>query len=155
MPKTETLELPIAGMDCGECAQTVQRAIARLPGVQSVQVYLASEKAVIQLDPARVQLQALHAVVEGAGYRVPAPTPAAAAPAPQLHNLARRISTLLGFVFGMVLFVIVVGEWFGLLRKLTELVPFGPGWQLWLCVAGPSSARWCAPPSGARSSRIP
>lgn len=127
MPKTETLELPIAGMDCGECAQTVQRAIARLPGVQSVQVYLASEKAVIQLDPARVQLQALHAVVEGAGYRVPAPTPAAAAPGTQLNNLARRISTLLVFMFGLVLFIIVVGEWFGLIRKLTELVPFGVG----------------------------
>ena len=127
MPKTETLELPIAGMDCGECAQTVQRAIARLPGVESVQVYLASEKAVIQLDPARVQLHALHAVVEGAGYRVPAPTPAAAAPAPQLNNLAHRISTLLGFVFGMVLFIVVVGEWFGLIRKLTELVPFWAG----------------------------
>lgn len=127
MPKTETLELPIAGMDCGECAQTVQCAIARLPGVESVQVYLASEKAVIQLDPARVQLHALHAIVEGAGYRVPAPTPTATAPAPQLNNLARRISRLLGFMFGMVLFIVVVGEWFGLIRKLTELVPFWAG----------------------------
>lgn len=127
MPKTETLELPIAGMDCGECTQAVQHAIARLPGVESVQVFLSSEKAVIRLDTTRVQLHALHAAIEGAGYRVPAPTPAAATPAPQLHNLARRISTLLGFVFGMVLFVIVVGEWFGLLRKLTELVPFGVG----------------------------
>lgn len=127
MPKTETLELQIAGMDCGECTQAVQHAIARLPGVESVQVFLSSEKAVIRLDPARVQLHALHAAIEGAGYRVPAPTPAAAAPAPQLNNLARRISTLLGFVFGMVLFVIVVGEWFGLIRKLTELVPFWAG----------------------------
>lgn len=127
MPKTETLELQIAGMDCGECTQAVQHAIARLPGVESVQVFLSSEKAVIRLDTARVQLHALHAAIEGAGYRVPAPTPAAAAPAPQLNNLARRISTLLGFVFGMVLFVIVVGEWFGLIRKLTELVPFWAG----------------------------
>lgn len=149
MPKTETLELPIAGMDCGECAQTVQRAIARLPGVQSVQVYLASEKAVIQLDPARVQLQALHAVVEGAGYRVPAPTPAAAAPGTQLNNLARRISTLLVFMFGLVLFIIVVGEWFGLIRKLTELVPFGVGlavvvvcgWPIFSKVARAASRR--------------
>ena len=33
MPKTETLELPIAGMDCGECAQTVQRAISSVLGI--------------------------------------------------------------------------------------------------------------------------
>ena len=128
MPKTETLEIQIAGMDCGECTRAVQHAIAQLPGVESVQVLLSSEKAVIRLDPARVQLHMLRAVVEGAGYRVPVPVPApTAAPAPPLGNLARRISVRLGFVFGMVLFIIVVGEWFGFIRKLTELVPFWAG----------------------------
>ena len=128
MPKTETLEIQIAGMDCGECTRAVQHAIAQLPGVESVQVLLSSEKAVIRLDPARVQLHMLRAVVEGAGYRVPVPVPApTAAPVPPLGNLARRISVRLGFVFGMVLFVIVVGEWFGFIRKLTELVPFWAG----------------------------
>ena len=128
MPKTETLELQITGMDCGECTQAVQHAIARLPGVESVQVFLSSEKAVIRLDPARVEMHTLQAAIEGAGYRVPARMPMpAAAQAPLLNNLARRISTQLGFAFGVTLFIVVVGEWLGLFRKLTGLVPFWAG----------------------------
>jgi P-type Cu+ transporter len=38
MAELQTLELAITGMDCTECTQHVQRAIATLPGVQSVNV---------------------------------------------------------------------------------------------------------------------
>src|SRR6266550_1667067 len=51
MQPIETLEVPVAGMDCTECTVHVQKAIAALPGVKSVDVFLASEKAVVQLDP--------------------------------------------------------------------------------------------------------
>ena len=42
MDKVQTLEVPIKGMDCAECAQHVQRAIAKLPGVESVNILLAA-----------------------------------------------------------------------------------------------------------------
>ena len=51
MAVTEIREIPILGMDCAECTMHVQRAIAALPGVQSVDVLLGAEKAIIQLDP--------------------------------------------------------------------------------------------------------
>ena len=51
MADTQTLEVPVQGMDCAECALHVQRAIANLPGVETVDVFLASEKAVVQIDP--------------------------------------------------------------------------------------------------------
>ena len=54
MPKLQTLEVPVIGMDCAECTQHVQQAIAALPGVESVDVFLSSEKALIRLDPAQV-----------------------------------------------------------------------------------------------------
>ena len=71
MTKLQTLEVPIQGMDCAECAQHVQRAIAGVPGVRSVEVFLASEKAVLQLDPAlapaQAPLPAIRAAVASAG----------------------------------------------------------------------------------------
>src|SRR5581483_12030866 len=66
-----TIEVPIAGMDCADCTRSVQQAIAALPGVQSADVLLASEKAVIRLDPTKVDLPAIRAAVARAGYSMP------------------------------------------------------------------------------------
>jgi copper chaperone CopZ len=63
MTRTQ-LEVPVRGMDCAECTQHVQQALAALPGVKSVQVYLTSEKAAIQYDPAQVNLIAFQAAVD-------------------------------------------------------------------------------------------
>src|SRR4051794_32852582 len=73
-PRLTTLELPIAGMDCAGCAKTVEGAIAALPGVASAEVRLTSEKAIVRLDPARVDQATICKAVEGAGYRVPVTT---------------------------------------------------------------------------------
>ena len=53
MSELRNLEVPISGMDCAECTEHVRHAIANLPGVASVEVFLASEKAAVRLDPAR------------------------------------------------------------------------------------------------------
>src|SRR5512143_3433953 len=71
MTNPRTLEVPIDGMDCLECTQHVQHAIAALPGVEQVQVFLAAEKAVIQLDPEQIDLPAIRQAVQEAGYSVP------------------------------------------------------------------------------------
>ena len=62
------LTLPITGMTCASCAGRVERALARLPGVVTAQVNLASEHAEITgTAPATV----LAAAIRGAGYGVP------------------------------------------------------------------------------------
>ncbi len=73
MSHQQTVKIPISGMDCADCTLHVQHAIAALPGVESVNVFLSSQKAVVRLDPVQVDLPALRKAVEGAGYSVPAP----------------------------------------------------------------------------------
>ena len=51
----------------------VQKAIAALPGVRSVDVFLVSEKAVIQLDRNQVELATIKDAVAEAGYSVAEP----------------------------------------------------------------------------------
>ena len=80
MANLQTLEIPISGMDCAECTQHVQQAIEKLPGVQSVKVFLATEKAIVQLDSDQVELPHIRAAVQGAGYDVPASVPPQPAP---------------------------------------------------------------------------
>lgn len=135
MAKLQTLEVPVAGMDCTGCTQHVQHAIANLPGVASVNVFLSSEKAIIQLDPTQVALPAIRMAVENAGYRVLDNTPLPAAV--PLADFTRRIVTLLGIVFGAVLLIIVVGEWLGLFAQLTARVPFIVGLVLVLITGWP------------------
>ena len=119
----KTIELPVEGMDCAECARHVARALEQVPGVCRVEVLLAAQKAVLEVDPARPpEPDALRRAVEAAGYRVPrTETPAPAAPP------ARRTAGLLAFLFGAVLTVVVLGEWLGLFEQLTARVPLPIG----------------------------
>jgi Cd2+/Zn2+-exporting ATPase/Cu+-exporting ATPase len=136
MAQAHTIEVPIAGMDCAECTEHVQTAIAALPGVETVQVFLAAEKAVVRLDPRRVDLAAVRQAVEGAGYTVP--TVADAAPgAVQSRDFARRVLGLFGLVFGGVLLVVVAGEGLGLFEVVTTRVPWPVGVALVLLAGYP------------------
>ena len=129
MAELQTLEVPIAGMDCAECTEHVRHAIAGLPGVASVEVFLASEKAAVRLDPSQVSLDAIRRAVESAGYHVAPPTSAATVEASG-RALTRQVATLLAALFGIVLMVAVVGEWLGLFEQLTARVP----WPIWLAL---------------------
>jgi Cd2+/Zn2+-exporting ATPase/Cu+-exporting ATPase len=118
-------------MDCAECTQHVQTAIAALPGVHGVDVFLASEKAVVALDPERVGQAAIVRAVEGAGYSVPSATSPLSA-RPPWQDFTRKILTLFGVVFGSVLFIVIVGEWLGLFDLAMDRIP----WPVWVVILG-------------------
>lgn len=120
----KTIDIPVRGMDCADCTRQVQQAIAALPGVASVDVFLSSEKAVVTLDPDLVDHTAIRNAVGGAGYSVPLEDQEEPK---QSGNLNRQILTLLGVVFGVVLFVVVAGEWLGLFAAVTARVPWPIG----------------------------
>lgn len=136
MSELQALDVRVEGMDCADCTQHVRHAIASLPGVQQVEVYLASERATVQLDPTQVDLDAIRKAVADAGYRVPETGEAAPAGNPVAERaFVRRIGLLLAAVVGFVLFVIVGGEWLGLFERLTDLVPLPVGIAL-VVIAG-------------------
>lgn len=134
----ETLELPIGGMDCASCVTSLEKAIRGLPGVWSVEVLLGAEKAVVQLDPAKVGREEIRKAVRQAGYTVPEePSHQGEPPAAARIDLSRSLLTVLGLVFGTVLFVVVIGEWLGLFKAVTRWVPFPVGLALVLAFGYP------------------
>src|SRR5437868_2380075 len=50
----EEATLPIEGMTCASCVRRVEKALAKLPGVESVAVNLATEQATVKYNPAMV-----------------------------------------------------------------------------------------------------
>ena len=123
MANTRTLEIPISGMDCAECTQHVQHAIEKLPGVQSVNVFLTTEKALVNLDPAQVDLSTIRSAVRKAGYDVPESGAPEAAPA-SMGDFNRQLTLLLAGVFAIILAVVIFGEVLGLFDFLNEQIPF-------------------------------
>jgi Cu+-exporting ATPase len=135
----QTLEIPILGMDCAECTQHVHKAIASLPGVEKVDVFLAAEKAIIRLDPAQVALTDIRSAVASAGYSVPSDPDSAAASSSGIDARAytRQILTILGFLFAVILFVVIVGEGLGLFESISDKIPWPLGLGLVLAFGWP------------------
>jgi Cd2+/Zn2+-exporting ATPase/Cu+-exporting ATPase len=118
------VDVPIEGMDCAECTMHVRQAIAKIPGVDSVDVFLASEKAVVHLDESLVTLPMIRQAVSLAGYSVPDNVSGQEHPDTGASQYTRAVLSMLGIVFGVVLFVVVVGEWLGLFETITGQVPW-------------------------------
>jgi P-type Cu+ transporter len=70
-PKTsdhERRELVVTGMTCASCVASVEDALRGVAGVRGADVNLATERARVELDPARADDAALVRAIERAGY---------------------------------------------------------------------------------------
>ena len=63
------IDLPIEGMTCASCVSRVEKALAKVPGVERASVNLATESASIAAS-SKVDLATLRAAVDKAGYSV-------------------------------------------------------------------------------------
>src|SRR5947209_19063316 len=62
--------LPIEGMTCASCVRRVEKSLAKLPGVETVAVNLATEQATVTYNPAMVGRGEFGQAVEKAGYGI-------------------------------------------------------------------------------------
>ncbi len=71
--------LEVEGMHCASCVNAVEKALERLPGVIDASVNLATERATVEYDPARVGVEDFKRVVGEVGYEVTGATGEASA----------------------------------------------------------------------------
>ncbi|MBI3943931.1 MAG: copper-translocating P-type ATPase [Chloroflexi bacterium] len=67
---TKTINLPITGMTCANCAHTIERNLKKTAGVSGATVNYASEKANVVYDPATVKQDQLIHTIQNLGYGV-------------------------------------------------------------------------------------
>ncbi|MDI6772006.1 MAG: cation-translocating P-type ATPase [bacterium] len=116
-------ELPVAGMDCADCAARIERALRRVAGVESAYVSLGSGRATVVFDPSRASEAHLAQAVEALGYRVPgsrASLQAHQGAAPRLFGIASGLFVVA--VAGVVL-IGLAAERLGLIEAASRLVP--------------------------------
>ncbi len=69
---SQTVNLSVRGMTCGNCARSVERKLSGTPGVTKVTVDLDSGRATVEYDTDLVQPDVLANAVRQLGYEVPA-----------------------------------------------------------------------------------
>ena len=119
-------------MDCSECVAHVDHAIRSVPDVSDVQVLLGAEKAKVEYLSNAPDPDLIRQAVKDAGYEAifkEESQPVESASETE-KSLSRRLAMILGVVFGLVLFVAVVGEWLGLFEQLTDRIP----WFAWMAL---------------------
>lgn len=120
-------EITVKGMDCAGCARNVQSALEKLEGVESAEVLLSAEKALLIIGSKSPDHQAIKKAVEGIGYRVPDLEQGQGDQEQGMEDIARKSLRLFGLVFGGILFIVVAGEWLGLFQTVTDFIPFWMG----------------------------
>ncbi len=123
---SNTAEFAIGGMTCASCVRRVEKALAKVPGVQTVSVNLATEKATVHAGPSVSRDQLLAAVTK-AGYEATFIEPEAApvaAPAHRGELVAVSVSALLTLplVLPMLGINLNLGVWVSL--ALASIVQF-------------------------------
>jgi len=67
---SEKVDLPIKGMTCTSCAQSIEKNLKKKKGVHSAHVNLATEKVAISYDPIQITLEKIAEAIEETGYQV-------------------------------------------------------------------------------------
>jgi Cu+-exporting ATPase len=117
---SERLDLPVSGMTCAACARTIERTLAKTPGVQRANVNLATNTATVEYDPSHVKAGDFVSAIENLGYGVPqAQAPPDAAEA---GYRARLIVAVLFTIPVMVLGMMEVAPWVQLALTIPLIV---------------------------------
>jgi len=68
--KSEKARIHITGMTCTTCAATIEKGLAETPGVEQANVSFASEKAIVEYDPTKIDLAKIKDTISQIGYGV-------------------------------------------------------------------------------------
>ena len=67
----QTLQVPVGGMTCANCAMNIERGIKKLDGVSDVNVNFAAERATVTFDAGRLEPAAIFGQIQKSGFTVP------------------------------------------------------------------------------------
>jgi Cu+-exporting ATPase len=122
-------ELPLMGMTCANCANTIERTLKKLPGVSNAAVNFASERASVDYVPGAIGIADMVGAIRKAGYDVPtAATATSSADAADVEQAARdadirdrKRRMIVGLAFAIPALIISMSRDLGLLHAI-----FGP-----------------------------
>ena len=156
LPEEELVELGVSGMTCAACVNRVEKALARVEGVSSVHVNMATERAAVRLPNGHGKRELLESAVRDAGYtpifiegsRAESNAAEKEARGRELDRLKRRLWIAVAFTLPIMLlemghmFSDTVAGWIEMVLPghamyvvmfgLATIVQFGPGLDFYI-----------------------
>ena len=131
-----SVELPITGMSCANCAMTIERTLKKkVPGVLDASVNFASERARVEYVPSLASVDDFIAAIERAGYGAIRPDETISGEDAEMQ--ARRaeirdqtVKFAVGILFTAPLFILSMGRDFGFFGPWSQAF-----WMNWLFLA--------------------
>ncbi|NQU57415.1 MAG: heavy-metal-associated domain-containing protein, partial [Rhodospirillales bacterium] len=109
----ESFSLLIKGMTCASCVGRVEKAIAKVPGVVTAEVNLATEKASVSFQPGTLDAADVRLAISKAGYEPGEVIAAGALGSPEdkdAETEALRHKFVFALFFTMPLLVVAMGK---------------------------------------------
>ena len=122
-PMTE-ITLPVVGMTCASCVTRIERFLNKADGVGEAVVNLATERATVHYDQARIDRGGIVAAIEAAGYEVASFPTADEAEAIDAEPVARAAER------GALLRDALLATGIGLVMMAVALWPGGAPWPM-------------------------
>jgi Cu+-exporting ATPase len=145
---SQKVTFAVTGMTCASCVGHVEKALQEVAGVTSVNVNLATEKATVEYDASKTNLEDFKKAVEGAGYgvgavvteEIPAADTMTESNRREITNLRNKL--FLAGIIGAYMLLVALSEFTGkwlpsafsnkyLLWALATPVQFWAGWQFY------------------------
>ncbi|MEX1159148.1 MAG: HAD-IC family P-type ATPase, partial [Thermomicrobiales bacterium] len=102
--------LAIEGMDCADCALTLERGVGRLEGVEEASVSFGAARMTVEYDRRAVGLPAIDRRVRELGYAITNPDRAVESERRALWRLIRRRDNLLALAAGLLTLTGGIGQ---------------------------------------------
>lgn len=130
--KQTTVELPVIGMTCANCAMAIERTLKKkVPGILSAEVNLAAERVLIRYNASETDTKAMADAVEKAGYRLVLPLEGDDGDTEKMEREAaynaEKKALITGVIFTLPLFLLSMGRDFGLTGHWAHAI-----WVNWL-----------------------
>ena len=151
MAKEKTI-IPIKGMHCASCANTIEKKLKKLDGVESCRVNYASEKAHVEYDADKLELGDIAKAINKTGYKAiiepdhenhkehEAPEEKSAEMSDHSDHLKVRsdetgklkTKLLAGIILSLIIFIGSFPEWFGIEINMFVLLALATIVQFWV-----------------------
>ena len=118
-PEEKEIHFSIQGMHCASCSTRIEKVLGSMPEIQAAKVNLASEKAAVTFDPARITVREIREAIDNLGFEAQRASGGLddfsikrAAAEAHLKEMQERLIVLL--TLAGILFYISMGEMMGL-----------------------------------------
>lgn len=110
--------IKIAGMHCASCANKIENAINKVPGVISSAVSYGNESATVEFDPAKTSRQSIDVAITSLGYKVAQEQMAGQDHEKMVEYNDVKIKLIVSIVLSVVIVVLSFPQFFPLVQQI-------------------------------------